>query len=288
MKTAFVTDSGTGLTVEESRKLGIFSVPLQVVDDLESKLDLEEITSEQIWKLLEEKKIIKTSLPSAGLIDDLFTQLKNEGYERIFCISITRGISSTADTFQLIANQHDLNFIYIDCYATAFLQRYCILKAKEMYDLGYSMDKIIEKCNEIIKNSDTFVLPSSSDQLIRSGRLTGIAATLAGLLKIKPWLHLNIETNGKIDALGKGRSHDKIISNTIELMKEKVRDSYEIYVVHVNALEHALQIKEKISTLFKNVDIFVDKLIAPVAVHTGLGCIAIQYYPKLRLNNESN
>ncbi len=59
MKTAFVTDSGTGLTVEESRKLGIFSVPLQVVYDLESKLDLEEISSEEIWELLEDKKIVK-------------------------------------------------------------------------------------------------------------------------------------------------------------------------------------------------------------------------------------
>ena len=30
MKTAFVTDSGTGKTVEELAKEGIFSVPLQV------------------------------------------------------------------------------------------------------------------------------------------------------------------------------------------------------------------------------------------------------------------
>lgn len=281
MKTAFVTDSGTGLNIDESKALGVYSAPLQVTYDLESKQDLEEIQADTIWQLLEDKKVLKTSLPSAGLIDDLFLQLKNEGYERIFCVSITRGISSTADTFRLIATQYDLDFVYVDCYTTAFIQRYVITKAKKMHDAGIELDAIIEKCNYIIENSDTFVLPATSDQLIRSGRLTGFAATLAGLLKIIPWLHLNKETNGKIDALGKGRSHEKIINNTIELMKEKVKAQYYIYVTHVNAYEHALQVKQNIENLFTNVEIIVDKLMAPVAVHTGLGCIAIQYHPKV-------
>lgn len=288
MKTAFVSDSGTGLSLEESKKYSIFSVPLQVICNNDSKQDLEEINAEEIWELLRNQNIVTTSLPSVGLIEELIVSLKNEGYERIFCISITKGISSTADTFKLVANQHNIELIYFDCYTTAFVQRYLIIQAKKMYDLGYSIEEIIENCNQVVKNSDTFVLPASCDQLIRSGRLTGFAATIAGLLKIKPWLHINIESNGKIDALGKGRSHEKIISKTIDLLKEKVKENYNIYVVHVDALEHAIQIKEKLNELFKNVDIFLDKLIAPVSVHTGIGCIAIQYFPKLRLKDESN
>lgn len=288
MKTAFVSDSGTGLSLEESKKYGIFSVPLQVIYNSDSKQDLEEIKTEEIWQLLAQKNVVTTSLPSIGLIEELILSLKNEGYERIFCISITQGISSTADTFKLVANQHNIEFIYFDCYTTAFIQRYLIIQSKKMYDLGYSIEEIINNCDQVVKNSETFILPSSCEQLIRSGKLTGFAATIAGLLKIKPWLHINIESNGKIDALGKGRSHEKIISKTIDVLKEKVKEHYNIYVVHADAFEHATQIKEKLGELFKNVDIFLDKLIAPVSVHTGIGCIAIQYFPKLRLKDESN
>lgn len=285
MKTAFVTDSGCGLSVEEAKKYGIYSVPLQVMYDNESKQDLEEIDDQKIWDLLKQEKVIKTSLPSAGAIDELFEQLKNEGYTQVFCISITRGISSTADTFALIANQHQLSFVFVDCYSTAYIQQHCIIHAKKMYDAGYSIEQITEICKKSILNSDTFVIPASCDQLIRSGRLTGFAATLAGLLKIKPWLHLNFETNGKIDALGKTRSQEKLVSKTIEQLKEKVKENYNIHITHVDALAYANQIKQEITTLFKNVDVFVSSLIAPVSVHTGLGCIAIQYYPKIEMRN---
>lgn len=290
MKTAFLSDSGTGLTVQESKELGIFSVPLQVIFDNQSKQDLEEITNEDIISLLKQEKILKTSLPSAGLMDELFESLVKEGYQRIFCVCITKGLSSTADTFELIARQHGLEFIYVNCYTTAYVQQYCITSAKKMYDLGYNIEEIKTACEYIINNSDTFVIPASCDQLIRSGRLSGMAATFAGLLKIKPWLHLNKNTEGKIDALGKTRSQAKLIANTKDVLIEEIRDYFKIHITHVDALAYANQIKEEFAQIFRNIEIHVSNLIAPVAAHTGLGCIAIQYYPKIemRKNNDTN
>ena len=56
MKTAFVTDSGTGKTVEELAKEGIFSVPLQVSYDL-SLIHIFRGTSMQYVKELSQRAI---------------------------------------------------------------------------------------------------------------------------------------------------------------------------------------------------------------------------------------
>lgn len=76
MKTAFVTDSGTGKTVEELAKEGIFSVPLQVSYDNTNYQDLEELSIDRIYELMRDGVMLSTSLPSLGKIEALFEHLK--------------------------------------------------------------------------------------------------------------------------------------------------------------------------------------------------------------------
>lgn len=281
MKTAFITDSGAGLSITEAKELGIFSVPLQIAYDDTTKLDLETIAAEDIVELLKNGKVLKTSLPPAGMIDDLFADLKKEGYQRVFCICITKGLSSTADTFFLLAKQHDLEFIFIDCYSTAYIQQYAILYAKQLYEENRSIEEIKTEIQKLIDNANTLIIPANLDQIRRSGRLTGVAATIAGLLKIRPLLKVNIDTAGKIDAISKARTSEKLINETISIMKEKINSYYKIYVAHVDAAQQAQELKEKLQVLFGNAEIEVKKLLAPIAAHAGLGCVAIQYFPKL-------
>ncbi len=81
MKIAFVTDSGTGHTVEYWKEKGIYSLPLQLEVDGKSYEEGEEITYKDVIKDLHENKPIKTSLPKLGQIEDLFETLKEEGYD---------------------------------------------------------------------------------------------------------------------------------------------------------------------------------------------------------------
>ena len=83
MKTAFVTDSGTGKTIEDLAAKGIFSVPLQISYDNRNRNDLENITLSEVFDLIRQEKILATSLPSLGRITELFEQLKADGYEPV-------------------------------------------------------------------------------------------------------------------------------------------------------------------------------------------------------------
>ena len=105
MKTAFVTDSGCGKSVEQLMADGIYSVPLQVSYDGKNFHDQEDITIDEAYALMKDGKMLSTSLPSLGKIEELFSKLKEEGYERIFAVPICSGLSGTINAMAMCCEQ---------------------------------------------------------------------------------------------------------------------------------------------------------------------------------------
>ena len=283
MKTAFVTDSGTGETIEQLRQEGIYSVPLQVSYDHQNFNDSLDITIDEVYEKMREGKMLSTSLPSLGKIEELFTQLKEEGYERIFAVPICRGLSGTIDAMEMVAQQLGMVFEYVDCHVTAVVQGYLVRLAKRLMEQGMSVEETKEACAQVIHTTDTVLLPDDLQHLKRGGRLTPLAATLGGLLKIKPILKINEETSGKIDVLDKVRTMHKAMDRVIEIMKsEHVDDSYLITVAHADDEAEALVYMEKLKQAFPNAAHQIIKLVSVVGVHTGRGCQAVQYFKQIK------
>ena len=211
MKTAFVTDSGTGESMEVLSREGIYSVPLQISCGEQSYSDSVDITIDEVYERMREGAMLSTSLPSVGKIEELFEQLKAEGYERIFAVPICSGLSGTVHAMEMVAKQQGLVFDYVDCHVTAVVQGYLIRLAKRLMERGKSVEEVKHACEEVVHTTDTLLLPDDLQHLKRGGRLTPLAATLGGLLKIKPILQINEHTKGKIDVAGKVRTMSKAL-----------------------------------------------------------------------------
>ena len=110
MKIAFVTDSGTGKSVGELAQAEIYSVPLQVSCDNKNYQDLEELGIDEIYALMKDGKMLSTSLPSLGKIEELFQGLKQQGYDMIFAVPICSGLSGTINAMEMIAQQQGIAF----------------------------------------------------------------------------------------------------------------------------------------------------------------------------------
>lgn len=279
MKTAFVTDSGTGETIEQLSKDGVYSIPLQVSYDHLNFNDALDITIDEVYEKMREGKMLSTSLPSLGKIEELFSSLKNQGYERIFAVPICSGLSGTINAMEMTAKELGLMFEYVDCHVTAVVQGYLIRLAKRLYEEGKSMEMIKEACAKVIHTTDTLLLPDDLMHLKRGGRLTPLAATLGGLLKIKPVLAINEQTKGKIDVAGKVRTMTRAMDTVIERMKQAGVDAgFSITVAHADAPEQAEVYKKKIEAAIQGAQVNVIKLVSVVGVHTGRGCQALQYF----------
>ena len=279
MKIAVVTDSASDIVNENVSMAGLYWVPLQIADGDKMYLESENAGIDDIYELIKQGRVLKTSLPPLGRLEDLFQQLKDEGYQRIFAMCLTRGLSSTADAMVSAAQQVDIPIDYVDCYSTAYLQLHLAITARKMFDDGKTAEEVKQVLQTPIENSCTYLIPDDLKHLSHSGRLSPLAATLAGFLKIKPILFLDKTSGGKIDPLLKTRTMAKAIHTLTDIVTQKaVGKGYRICIAHVDNPEGAKMIYDLLVEKSEGAELQISRLVTTVSVHTGMGCLAIQYY----------
>lgn len=278
MRIAVVTDSASNIVKEKVEMPGLYWLPLQISDGDKVYLETETATVDDIYNLVNKGRMLKTSLPPLGRIEELFEQLKKEGYDLIFAVPICHGLSSTADAMISAAQQVDIPFDYIDTYSTACLELQSAIAARKMFDAGKSVADVKAALMDSVYNSCTYIIPNDLKHLSRGGRLSPLAATLGGLLKIKPVLFLDSSTGGKIDPLSKPRTMAKAMSEVVDLFVQKgVGKGYKVCIAHVWNPEGAKKMLEMMEEKLKGAEIYITDLISTVGVHTGIGCVATQY-----------
>lgn len=284
IKTAFVCDSGTGKSIKDMEAQGCFSVPLQVSYENISKLELEEISIDEVYTLMDQGKKISTSLASLGDIESLFSSLKNQGYERVFAVPICNGLSGTINAMKVAAEEIGIDFDYFDCHVTAVVEEYMVVRAKQLYDEGKTIQFIKEHLDKICETTNTLLVPDDLGHLKRGGRLTPLAATIGGLLKIKPVLAINKKTEGKIDVIHKVRTMSKALDSTVDIMKNEIFNNgsgYRITVAHVRCEKAGQALVEKYREFFPSAKYNLIDLVSVVGIHTGFGCLAVQYFKEI-------
>ena len=131
----------------------------------------------------------------------------------------------------------------------------------------------------MIASCNTLLVPYDLDHLKRGGRLTPLAAALAGLLKIKPILQINKSTSGRIDVKEKVRTFSRAMNHLLDIMKEDgVNEHYHVTFAHVDDEQTAEEYRQKALQLFPGITSQTWQLCNVVSVHTGLKCQAVQYF----------
>ena len=270
-KIAVVTDTGSNLSFEEAKELGIYLLPLQITIDDTTYQDTLEISTQDIYKELAQGKMPKTSMAAYQRIYDLFEKLKKE-YDTVFAVPLTNGLSTNASTMQSIARELEMNVHVIDSYSTCELEKHVAIWIKKLVDENKSSQEILDIIQPAIDESNSLILVKNLQHLKRGGRLTPMAAALAGLLKIYPVLHINKSTQGKIDVLNKVRTEKRADAYAIDIQHTH------IYIIHSDFLEGANHFKKCfVEKGVPEKNIHINYISSVIAVHTGLGCIAIQY-----------
>lgn len=282
MKVAVVTDSGSNIYAQKVEMDGLYKLPLQISDENKTYLEGEEVDTASIFKMIKEGKRLKTSLPPLGRIEALFAELKEKGYELIFGVPICSGLSGTINAMKVAAENVGINFDYIDCFSTASNELYLATMARKMFDKGIELQRIKDKLLTAARDSVTYIIPNDLKHLSRGGRLTPVAAALGGLLKIKPVLKVAEDTGGRIDAYSKVRTMAKAQDVVIDTLKNvhHVDENCLICIADVDDKEGSKQYYDKMRKAFPKAEIFCVDLISTVSVHTGIGCLGIQYIRK--------
>lgn len=258
------------------RNIGI--LPLQVNLDADSFYDGVDITPEDIFKFVEEKKILpKTSAPSIGDYEEFFAK-ELQGYDELIHFNISSKSSGSHNMAKQAAESFNGKVRVVDSMALSSGQGLLVLKAADMRDAGNSADEIVAAVEELRTRVNTSFIPDSLDYLHKGGRVSGMVKLAAGLFKIHPLIMMD---NGQLVPGKKYKGKMSVI------IKQYVDDLYNMYpnydktrcfITHSTAdPELVAAAKEKVQELFKFDEVIETVAGSIVTSHCGKNTLGVLF-----------
>lgn len=283
-KVKIITDSTSDLGKDLALKYDIEIIPLYVNFGEESYKDGENITTEELYQLVEKKKELpKTAAIDIVTLTDAFKKWTDLGYDVVFS-GISMQMSRTYENALMAVEEIGLkDRIYIvDSMNLSTGIGLTILKACDLRDQGLGAKEIADKMNEITKKVKAQFGIETMDYLYKGGRCSGVAKVFGTLLKIKPIIFVR---DGKMTVgmkpLGKMKvALDKMINMFLEDYKNDKVDRDKVFITHSIAFESEKYIRERLESEVKDMEIISTVAGCVISSHCGKGTIGILYITK--------
>lgn len=278
MRIAIVTDSTAYLNKKEYEEDNIYFVPLSVIFKDEVFKEEVDITPEYFFeKVRQVKQLPTSSQPTVGDLTKLYQSLEEE-YDAIISIHLSSRISGTFQNVYSVANSmNNINVYPYDSEMAAAGQAFLVKAAAKLAKEKRTVNEIIEKLDEIKKETEIYFIVDDLTNLIKGGRLSRTAGGVATALKIKPVLTFK---GGEIVVWDKIRTKKKALKKIETLLEESTKEKdypIEATVVHSYSKEEALVFKEKMESKFPEVRFNFSFLGPVVGVHIGEGAIGMSW-----------
>lgn len=284
-KVAILTDSNSGITQEEAKKLGIYVFPTPVYINDEVFYEGVDLTTEQFFARQAEGAEIKTSMPVVGDVIDKWESLLEE-YDEVVYIPLSSGLSSSCDTAIMLAEDYDGKVQVVNNQRISVTMKLSVFDAKTLADAGKSATEIKEILEAMKFESTIYIMVDTLEYLKKGGRITPAAAAIGSLLKIKPVLQIRGE---KLDSFAKARTvkqakqimMDAIAQDMKEVLHDPTGEDTIIAMAHTQNEEEIAKFKEEVEERFPGHDVIVDPLSLVVSSHIGPGALAVTCTKKL-------
>jgi DegV family protein with EDD domain len=246
-----ITSDSTCDLGELVAKHNIGILPLQVNLDANAYFDGVDITPEDIFKFVAEKKMLpKTSAPSIADYQEFFKK-QLETYDEVIHFNISAKSSGSHNMAKQAAEEFCGKVRVIDSMALSSGQGLLVMKAVDMLAQGKNADEIEETVLALREKVNTSFVPDSLDYLHKGGRVSGMVKMAANLLKIHPLIYME---KGQLMPGKKYRGKMSfLIKQYVEDLKQQYPnyDKTRCFVTHSSADQELVDAaKERVKELF--------------------------------------
>ncbi|MEB7407154.1 DegV family protein [Enterococcus hirae] len=275
-KVAILVDSGTDVPQELIEKYQMYVIPLKIIYKDRVYTDKVDITPEEIYQRLPQE-IPGTSLPDGETITKIFEQIKQDGYEKILAVTISSGLSGTYNIVRLTAQQQEeLEAYVLDTKNIGIGAGFSAIQAAKWLEEGMEWSLLIERLNELVKQTKVFFNVATLEYLQKGGRIGLVASILGTALKLNPIISCNDE--GIYYTVGKARGRKKSLDRTVSYVKERVGTAkvFNLAVAHGDAKEEATEMMARLKEEFPQAQqIYFGQISPALVVHTGPGLLGV-------------
>ena len=277
---AIVTDSNSGITQEEAKRLGIFVLPMPFYIDGELFYEDISLTQEKFYERLTQDADISTSQPSPGDVLDIWEKALEE-YDEVVHIPMSSGLSSSCATAQMLAQDMDGKVYVVDNQRISVTMRQSVLDAIALAEKGMNAKEIHDILMREKLEASIYITVDTLKYLKKGGRVTPAAAAIGSVLNLKPVLTIQGE---KLDAYAKVRGKKLAKRMMMKAMQEDWNTRFKQYVesgemclqiAYTGNKAEAEEFKKEVEAAFPGRDIHMDPLSLSVACHIGHGALAV-------------
>lgn len=275
MKVAVMTDTNSGLSVDEAKGIGVFCIPMPVIIDEKNYIEDVNLTQEEFLDALASEADVSTSQPSPGDLMDMWDNILDSGYDEIIYIPMSSGLSSSMQNSQIFAEDYDGKIQIADNHRISVTQRQSVMDALLLANAGKSATEIKDVLEKTAYDSVVYLAVEDLSYLKRTGRVNATAATVGNVLGIKPILRT---TGAAFEVRTAVRGIKKASSRIIEEIRNELTTNFAgvnaddliigtagSFTNKIDAGNWCAVVKEA----FPDIEVFYDELSCSIACHTG-------------------
>lgn len=287
-KIAIVTDSNSGITQDQAKKMGVHVIPMPFYINETMYLEGVTLTQEEFYERLKNDEPISTSQPSPAEVCGLWDMLLKENDE-IVHIPMSSGLSNSCETAMGLARDYDGKVQVIDNQRISVTQYQSVVDALALRDAGKSAAEIKEVLEAEKLESSIYITLETLKYLKKGGRITPAAAAIGTVLNLKPVLQIQGE---KLDAYAKVRGKKQAKRVMLKAAQEDMQERFAEYKkeglmciegAYTGNPEEAEEFKKEIEAAFPGHEVRMAPLSLSVACHIGHGALAVACTKKVKI-----
>lgn len=278
MKIAVVTDSTAYLTAETRQQHHIHMLPLVVNIGAKSYQEEIDLAAEDFYSLMKSAEDFpKSSQPAVGAMYQLYEELAKE-HDAIISIHLSSGISGTYQNAAALSREYpEFNIHPFDSEISCYVQARFVLEAARLSAVGIGPEQIMARLEHMKKRSRAYFMVDDLMNLQRGGRLSGGAAVIGSIMKIKPVLHFS---DKKIVVFEKIRTNARALRRIEELLGQAAsKADYPIIatVIHGNIPEKGQAWLEHLQQEFPDIRFELSYFGPVIGTHLGEGALGLTW-----------
>jgi DegV family protein with EDD domain len=279
---AIVTDTTACVPQEQVTKYDIVVVPVPLIINEKTYRDGIDITPTEFYELLRKAKKLPTT--SASSPDPYLEAFRNASRKakNVLCLTEPSKFSAMYNSARTAAEiaKNALKNVYIEvieCTTAAAGQGLVALAAARAAALEKPLNEVKKIAYSVMWKVNLYATLDTLKYLARSGRVPQAAAMVNSMLCIKPVFTLNHASPRTISL---PRSMKNAIDRMLKVMAKTITKGKELHiaVMHADAPEEAVTLKNKILSRFECKDIYITEFTPVMGVHTGPGLVGVAFY----------
>jgi len=280
-KVAILADSIASLTPEIVRQYQLRIVPLNIHFNGKIYRDGVDISSTEAYRLLEKAPDYFASSPaSVGEYVSAYREAATQA-EAILSITLSSKLS-TLYNMALIAKEEAMPELpqttieVLDSKTAAVGEGLIVSAAAQAAAEGKNLAEVT-KVAEVVRDKVSVIgIMETIRHVYRTGRIPKITARVGSMLSIKPIFTIS---EGVVHIAGLVRSKEQAVKRALNIMKKRVRASpVHVAVAHADVLKEGEELKERISSEFNCVELWLTDFSPIMGYATGTGVLAIAFY----------